>query len=61
MRNRFMEVIGLLVVAVVLCVSGLARAADAPTIKVGTIFAVTGTQGISEGQKRKPLKCLLKK
>ncbi|MGB7582624.1 MAG: ABC transporter substrate-binding protein [Sedimentisphaerales bacterium] len=42
MRNRFMKVIGLLVVAVVLCVSGLARAADAPTIKVGAIFAVTG-------------------
>ncbi|MGA2679945.1 MAG: ABC transporter substrate-binding protein [Sedimentisphaerales bacterium] len=50
MRNRFMKVIELMVVAVVLCVSGLARAADAPpkgdtlrwTIKVGAIFAVTG-------------------
>jgi branched-chain amino acid transport system substrate-binding protein len=42
MRTQFVKVIGLLVVAVILCVSALAMAADAPTIKVGAIFAVTG-------------------
>jgi branched-chain amino acid transport system substrate-binding protein len=50
MRNQFMKVIGLLVAVIVLCVSGFAKAAEAPPkgdplrgiIKVGAIFAETG-------------------
>lgn len=57
MRTQFVKVIGLLVMAVILCVYGFANAADAPTIKVGAIFAVTGVRPISEDRRRKPLKC----
>ncbi len=42
MRTHSMKVIVILVVAAVLCVSGFAKAADAPAVKVGAIFAVTG-------------------
>jgi branched-chain amino acid transport system substrate-binding protein len=42
MRIQFTKVIGFLIVAVILCVPGLASAVEAPTVKVGAIFAVTG-------------------
>jgi branched-chain amino acid transport system substrate-binding protein len=69
MRNRFMKVIGLLVVAVILCVSGLARAVDAPpkgdplrgTIKIGAIFAVTGDATNLGGPESKTVEMFVEK
>ncbi len=53
MRTQFVKVIGLLVMAVILCVYGFANAADAPTIKVGAIFAVTGGAANLGGPEKK--------
>ena len=56
-----MKVIGFLVVAVVLCVSAIAMAADAPTIKVGAIFAVTGGAANLGGPEAKTAEMLVAK
>jgi branched-chain amino acid transport system substrate-binding protein len=61
MRTQFMKVIGILVVAVVLFVSGLAMAADAPAIKVGAIFAVTGGAANLGGPEAKTAEMLVAK
>ena len=70
MRNRFAKVIGLLVVTVALCISGLVMAADAPpkgdaalplTIKVGAIFAVTGDATNLGGPEYKTAEMLVEK
>ncbi|MGD0572571.1 MAG: ABC transporter substrate-binding protein [Sedimentisphaerales bacterium] len=53
MGTQFVKVIGFLVVAVILCVYGFANAADAPTIKVGAIFAVTGGAANLGGPEKK--------
>jgi branched-chain amino acid transport system substrate-binding protein len=61
MRTQFMKVIGILIVAVVLCVSGFAKAADAPAIKVGAIFAVTGGAANLGGPEKKTAEMLVEK
>jgi branched-chain amino acid transport system substrate-binding protein len=61
MKTQFMKVIGILVVAVVLCVSGFAKAADAPVIKVGAIFAVTGGAANLGGPEAKTAEMLIAK
>jgi branched-chain amino acid transport system substrate-binding protein len=42
MANRITKVLTLLVLVFTICISGVVKAADAPTIKVGAIFAITG-------------------
>ena len=46
LANRMMKLIAISILAFTICVSGVAKAADAPpkgdTIKVGAIFAITG-------------------
>jgi branched-chain amino acid transport system substrate-binding protein len=42
MRKQLVKVTGILVLAIVIAISGIVKAADEPTIKVGAIFAVTG-------------------
>jgi branched-chain amino acid transport system substrate-binding protein len=42
MRNQLAKIVGILVLAFAFCFAGVAKAADAPPIKVGAIFAVTG-------------------
>ncbi|MGD1043410.1 MAG: ABC transporter substrate-binding protein [Sedimentisphaerales bacterium] len=42
MGKQLAKVVGISIVALALCVSVVAKAADAPAIKVGAIFAVTG-------------------
>ena len=61
MRTQFVKVIGLLVLAVILCVSGFAKAADAPTIKVGAIFAVTGGAANLGGPEKKTAEMFVEK
>jgi branched-chain amino acid transport system substrate-binding protein len=61
MVKQFVKVIGIAVVAVVLCVSGFAKAADAPAIKVGAIFAVTGGAANLGGPEKKTAEMLVEK
>jgi branched-chain amino acid transport system substrate-binding protein len=61
MRTQFVKVIGLLVVAIILCVSGFANAADPPAIKVGAIFAVTGGAANLGGPEAKTAEMLIAK
>ena len=61
MRMQLMKVIGLMIVAVALCVSAFATAADAPTIKVGAIFAVTGGAANLGGPEAKTAEMLVEK
>jgi branched-chain amino acid transport system substrate-binding protein len=61
MNTHFMKVIGIIVVAVVLSVSGLVMAADAPAIKVGAIFAVTGGAANLGGPEKKTAEMLIEK
>jgi branched-chain amino acid transport system substrate-binding protein len=61
MRMQLMKTIGLMIVAVILCVSALATAADAPTIKVGAIFAVTGGAANLGGPEAKTAEMLVEK
>jgi len=61
MRTQFVKVIGLLVVAVILCVSGFVNAADEPTIKVGAIFAVTGGAANLGAPEKKTAEMLVEK
>jgi branched-chain amino acid transport system substrate-binding protein len=56
-----MKVIGIMIVAAVLCVSGLVKAADAPPIKVGAIFAVTGGAANLGGPEKKTAEMLVEK
>jgi branched-chain amino acid transport system substrate-binding protein len=61
MRTQFLKVTGILIVAAVLCVSGLTRAAEAPAIKVGAIFAVTGGAANLGGPEAKTAEMLVAK
>ncbi|MGA2324569.1 MAG: ABC transporter substrate-binding protein [Sedimentisphaerales bacterium] len=61
MRKQLAKIIGILVVAVVLCVLELAKATDAPTIKVGAIFAVTGDATNLGGPESKTAEMLVEK
>ncbi len=61
MRMQLMKTIGLMIVAVTLCVSAFATAADAPTIKVGAIFAVTGGAANLGGPEAKTAEMLVEK
>jgi branched-chain amino acid transport system substrate-binding protein len=58
---QLMKTIGLMIVAVILCVSAFAMAADAPTIKVGAIFAVTGGAANLGGPEAKTAEMLVEK
>jgi branched-chain amino acid transport system substrate-binding protein len=61
MRMQFTKVIGILMVTVILCISTFAMAADAPTIKVGAIFAVTGGAANLGGPEEKTAEMLIEK
>ena len=51
----------ILVLAFTICVSGVVKAADAPTIKVGAIFAITGGAANLGGPEEKTAEMLVEK
>jgi branched-chain amino acid transport system substrate-binding protein len=61
MGKQLVKVVGILIVALALCVSVVAKAADAPTIKVGAIFAVTGGAANLGGPEKKTAEMLVEK
>jgi branched-chain amino acid transport system substrate-binding protein len=61
MGKQLAKVVGILIVALALCVSVVARAADAPPIKVGAIFAVTGGAANLGGPEKKTAEMLVEK
>jgi branched-chain amino acid transport system substrate-binding protein len=61
MGKQLAKVVGILIVALALCVSVIAKAADAPAIKVGAIFAVTGNFANLGGPEKKTAEMLVEK
>ena len=61
MANRITKIAAILVLAFTICVSGVVKAADAPTIKVGAIFAVTGGAANLGGPEAKTAEMLVEK
>jgi branched-chain amino acid transport system substrate-binding protein len=61
MGKQLAKVAGILIVALALCVSVVAKAADAPAIKVGAIFAVTGGAANLGGPEAKTVEMLVEK
>ena len=61
MGKQLAKVVGILIVALALCISVVAKAADAPAIKVGAIFAVTGGAANLGGPEAKTAEMLVKK
>jgi branched-chain amino acid transport system substrate-binding protein len=61
MGKQLAKVVGILIVALALCVSVVAKAADAPAIKVGAIFAVTGGAANLGGPEAKTAEMLVEK
>jgi branched-chain amino acid transport system substrate-binding protein len=61
MGKQLAKVVGILIVALALCVSVVAKAADAPAIKVGAIFAVTGGAANLGGPEKKTAEMLVEK
>ena len=61
MANRVTKIAAILVLAFTICVSGVVKAADAPTIKVGAIFAVTGGAANLGGPEAKTAEMLVEK
>ena len=61
MGKQLAKVVGVLIVALALCVSVVAKAADAPAIKVGAIFAVTGGAANLGGPEAKTAEMLVEK
>jgi branched-chain amino acid transport system substrate-binding protein len=55
------KIVAILVLAFTICVSGVVKAADAPTIKVGAIFAVTGGAANLGGPEAKTAEMLVEK
>jgi branched-chain amino acid transport system substrate-binding protein len=61
MTKRITKIVAILVLAVTIGVSGVVKAADAPTIKVGAIFAVTGGAANLGGPEAKTAEMLVEK
>jgi branched-chain amino acid transport system substrate-binding protein len=61
MTKRVTKIVAILVLAFTICVSGIVKAADAPTIKVGAIFAVTGGAANLGGPEAKTAEMLVEK
>jgi branched-chain amino acid transport system substrate-binding protein len=61
MGKQLAKVVGILIVALALCISVVAKAADAPAIKVGAIFAVTGGAANLGGPEAKTAEMLVAK
>ncbi len=61
MGKQLAKVVGILIVALALCVSVVAKAADAPPIKVGAIFGVTGVAANLGGPEKKTAEMLVEK
>jgi branched-chain amino acid transport system substrate-binding protein len=61
MGKQLAKVVGILIVALALCVSVVAKAADAPAIKVGAIFAKTGGAAHLGGPEAKTAEMLVAK
>jgi branched-chain amino acid transport system substrate-binding protein len=61
MANRITKIAAILVLAFTICVSGVVKAADAPIIKVGAIFAVTGGAANLGGPEAKTAEMLVEK
>jgi branched-chain amino acid transport system substrate-binding protein len=61
MGKQLAKVVGILIVALALCVSVVAKAADAPAIKVGAVFAVTGGAANLGGPEKKTAEMLVEK
>jgi branched-chain amino acid transport system substrate-binding protein len=61
MGKQLAKVVGILIVALALCISVVAKAADAPAIKVGAIFAVTGGAANLGGPEAKTAEMLVEK
>jgi len=61
MRKQLMKIIVISVIALAFCVWGIAGAAEAPPIKVGAIFAVTGGAANLGGPEQKTAEMLVEK
>ena len=61
MAKQLMKVVGILIVVLALCVIGVVRAADEPTVKVGAIFAVTGGAANLGGPEQKTAEMFVEK
>ena len=61
MGKQLAKVVGILIVALALCVSVVAKAADAPPIKVGAIFGVTGVAANLGGPEKKTAEMIVEK
>jgi len=61
MVKQFMKTVVMVTLAIVLCVSVFANAADKPEIKVGAIFAVTGGAANLGGPEAKTAEMLIEK
>ncbi|MGD0572572.1 MAG: ABC transporter substrate-binding protein [Sedimentisphaerales bacterium] len=61
MAKRITKIVAILVLAFTICVSGVVKAADAPTIKVGAIFAITGGAANLGGPENKTAEMLVEK
>jgi branched-chain amino acid transport system substrate-binding protein len=59
--KQIMKMVAILILAFTICVSGVVRAADAPTVKVGAIFAVTGGAANLGGPEAKTAEMLVEK
>ena len=61
MAKQITKIVAILVLAFIIGVSGVVKAADAPTIKVGAIFAVTGGAANLGGPEAKTAEMLVEK
>jgi branched-chain amino acid transport system substrate-binding protein len=61
MRKQLMKIVVISVVALAFCVWGVAGAAEAPPVKVGAIFAVTGGASNLGGPEQKTAEMLVEK
>jgi branched-chain amino acid transport system substrate-binding protein len=61
MARQLIKIIAICIVAVSLCVIGIAGAAEKPAIKVGAIFAVTGPAAYLGGPEQKTAEMLVEK
>ncbi len=61
MAKRITKIVAILVLAFTICVSGVVKAADEPTIKVGAIFAITGGAANLGGPEKKTAEMLVEK
>jgi branched-chain amino acid transport system substrate-binding protein len=61
MRKQLMKMVVISVVTLAFCAWGIAGAADAPTVKVGAIFAVTGGAANLGGPEQKTAEMLVEK